>query len=114
MDVLYVVVFIIAVFISSISQVLLKSATNREYQNRIMEYVNIRVAVAYILFLATTFITIYAYKRIPLSLGSVLETTGYVFITIWGVVLFGERVNKAKLLALGLIILGTIIYSVLG
>ena len=66
------------------------------------------------LFVGTTFLSILAYKVIPLSMGSVLEATGYIYVTVFGVVIFKEKLNRKKLVALALIIIGIVIYSVFG
>ena len=47
-------------------------------------------------------------------MGPILEATGYIYVTIFGVVIFKEQMNKTKLLALALIIAGIIVYSLLG
>ncbi len=54
---------------------------------------------------------IVAYRVVPLSFGPVLEATSYIYVTIFGVVFFKERITKKKLLALVLILLGIVIYS---
>jgi multidrug transporter EmrE-like cation transporter len=45
-------------------------------------------------------------------MGPVLEATSYIYVTIFGVKIFGEKINKKKILALGFIIGGIIVYSV--
>ena len=47
----------------------------------------------------------------PVSLGPVLETTAYIYITIFGVTIFKEKLNAKKILALALIIAGIAIYA---
>ena len=110
-DVSYALLLMVGVFIGSISQIMLKKAANKKYKNFISAYLNRFVVIAYIIFGGTTVISMYAYKGITLSLGFVIETMGYVFVTIWGVLIFKEQISKKKIFALGLIIFGTIIYS---
>ena len=102
------------VFIGAISQVMLKKASMKQYKSPIFEYLNPLVIAAYILFFGTTFLSIFAYRGIPLSLGPVLEATSYIYVTFFGVVVFKERINKKKVLALICIICGILIYSMLG
>ena len=111
---LYSLFLLLGVFISSVSQVMLKKAALRKYDNHIKEYLNPLVIFAYVLFVGTTFLSILAYKGIPISLGPVLEATSYIYVTVWGVKIFGEKINKQKLLALWLIIIGIIIYAFCG
>ncbi|SKB65614.1 EamA-like transporter family protein [Lachnospiraceae bacterium] len=107
----YALLLLTGVFISSISQVMLKKAALKNYDNPIKEYLNPLVIFAYVLFVGTTFLSVFAYKGIPLSMGPVLEATSYIYVTFWGVRIFGEKINKKKILAITLILLGIIIYS---
>lgn len=99
------------VFISSVSQVFLKKEAIREHSSWIREYLNFRVLFAYGIFFLATVCSIYAYRTLPLSLGAAIEATGYVYITVFGALFFGERPTGKKLIALGLIIVGVISYS---
>ena len=110
----YAGLLLLGVFLSAISQVMLKKAALRQYSSKLREYLNPLVIVAYTIFVGTTFLSIYAYKGIPLSMGPVLEATSYIYVTIFGVTIFKEKLNKRKLVGLALIIAGIIIYSLLG
>lgn len=107
----YILVLMIGVFVSAVSQVMLKKAALRTYDSPIKEYLNPMVIIAYILFFGTTFLSILAYKGIPLSMGPIIEATSYIYVTFFGVKIFHEKMNRKKYLALGLIIVGIIIYS---
>lgn len=104
-------IFISAVFISTVSQVLLKKSAEKKYPSGIREYVNPLVITAYGMFFISTVMAVFAYRGISLSIGAVLDTLGYVFITVFGLVFFGEKPTKRKLSALALIIAGTVIYT---
>lgn len=108
---LYAGVLLLGVFISAISQVILKKAAMKKYDSPIREYLNPQVIFAYMLFVGTTLLSILAYRGIPLSLGPVLEATSYVYVTFFGVTIFKEKVTKQKLLALALILIGIVIYA---
>ena len=108
----FLLLYLASVFLSSVSQVLLKKAAQRPHQNLMSEYLDWRVILGYGLFLVCTFLTMFAYRGIPMSLGPVLETTGYLYVTIHGVTIFHEKLNRKKLIALGLIIAGIIIYAI--
>lgn len=108
----YGAVLILGVFISSISQVLLKKAADKKYSSVIREYLNLRVIIAYSIFVLATFMSIYAYKGLPISFGPILESTGYLFVTIWGLLFFEEKLNRRKVLALLCIIGGIMIFSI--
>lgn len=107
----YSCVMLADIFLSSISQVMLKRAAEKEYKNIIEEYVNPLVIGAYALFFVATFMTIFAYKVVPLSMGPILEGTAYIYVTYFGVKIFHEKISSRKILALVLIIAGIAIFS---
>jgi len=109
--VIYSLFLLVGVFISSISQVMLKKAALKTYSSKIKEYLNPLVIIAYVLFVGTTFLSILAYKGIPLSMGPVLEATSYIYVTIFGVKIFGEKINIGKILALVLIVGGIVVFA---
>ena len=102
------------VFISAISQVMLKKSALKKYDSKIKEYMNPLVIGAYSIFVISTFMSIIAYKGIPLSMGPILEATSYIYVTIFGVKKKKKKITKKKLFALGLIITGIVVYSLLG
>ncbi len=106
---LYALFLLAGVFISAISQVMLKKAALKKYESKIREYLNPLVIIAYTLFVGTTFLGIIAYKGIPLSMGPVLEATSYIYVTFFGVKIFHEKINKGKIISLVLIVAGIVI-----
>ena len=88
-----------------------KCHESRKHDSITKEYLNPKVVIAYILFIGTTLLSIIAYRVVPLSMGPVLESTSYIWIMIFGVTIFGERITKRKLFALATIIVGIIIFS---
>ena len=110
----YASFILVGTFISSAAQVLLKKAAMKEYCNVKDEYLNQYVVVAYIIFVLATFLSICAYKGIPLSMGAVLESTSYIYITIFGVYFFHEKISLQKIVALVFIIVGIVVYSCSG
>ena len=111
---IYASILLIGVFISSVSQVLLKKAAIKTYDSVVKEYMNHQVIIAYCLFVLTTFLSMFAYRGIPLSLGPVLEATSYIYVTIFGVKVFHEKLNKKKIISLAMILGGIVIFSVFG
>lgn len=109
--ILFSLIFIIGVFISSVSQILLKKSAQAEYGSKIKEYLNPRVIFAYIIFFGATLCSILAYTKIPLSFGPILESAGYIFVAILSRLFLKEKISKRKLIGLSVIIIGIIIYS---
>ncbi len=110
----YACLMLLGVFISSVAQVLLKKAAQHQYDSVVKEYLNVRVISAYAIFFGATFLSIFAYRVVPLSMGAILEATGYIYITIFSVCIFHEKINKKKLIALAMILTGIAVYSLLG
>ncbi len=107
----YIVIFLVSVLISSISQIVLKLSAKKEYDSRIKEYLNPMVSGAYILFLSATFMTTMAYKGVPLSFGPMLEATGYVYIALLGTFVLKEKMTVKRFIGNIMIIAGIVIYA---
>ena len=107
----YAAVYLVGVFISAVSQVLLKKEAMKPHDSVIAEYLNPRVIIAYLIFFAATLMTIYAYKEVPLSLGPILEATSYVYVMVFGAVFFAEKPTKLKGAAIGLILVGVAVFA---
>ncbi len=111
---LYAGLLLFSVFLSAVSQVMLKKSALKVYSSKLREYLNPLVILAYVIFVGTTFITVYAYRVVPLSLGPILEATSYIYVTIFGVTIFRETVNARKICGLLLIVAGIAVYALLG
>lgn len=108
---LFIIIFLLSVLVSSVSQLLLKMSANRHYETRLAEYLNPKVIIAYVLFFGATLITVLAYQYVPLSLGPVLESTGYIFVTLLGYFVLKEKIGKQKLLGMLVIIVGILLFN---
>lgn len=107
----YALILLVGVFIGSISQVLLKMSAIKKYDNSLQEYLNPMVIIAYAMFVGTTFLSVLSYRGIPLSMGPMLESTSYIYVTYFGAKIFGERINRRKIIAIILILAGIMIFS---
>ena len=110
----YAVLILAGTFISALAQVMLKKAAQKEYASVWQEYLNPRVITAYVIFFGASLLAVFAYRAVPLSMGPLLEATGYIYVTVFGVAIFHERLTPKKLLALGLILAGIVVYALLG
>ena len=100
-----------SVFVSSVSQILLKKAADRTYTSRLGEYLNPLVICAYGMFGASVVLTMLALRAVPLSLSPILESTGYIFVSVLGYFILGERFGRRKLLGFALILAGIAVFS---
>lgn len=114
MNIKYVFIglFLFSVFISSCSQILLKKGANKTYKNIIEEYINPLVISAYTIFLLSSFLTMYSYKYVPLSIGPMIEAMGYVFVAVLGRIFLKEKINKKTAVGMVLILIGIVICSI--
>lgn len=108
------ILLLIGTFLGAVSQVLLKKAANKSYSSKIREYLNPLVVGAYAIFFLTTLMSICAYRGLPLSVGPILESTSYMYVTFFGVVFFSEKITRKKTVALLLIVGGIMVYSICG
>ena len=107
-----VLILLFSVFISAVSQIMLKVSANKTYENTIREYLNPLVIVSYGMFFVSTILTMLALRVVPLSMQPMLESTSYIYVSVMGFFLLKERFSKKKLLGLALILAGIFIYSV--
>lgn len=111
LQIVFSAVFIVSVLVSSISQVMLKSSANKDHGGGIKEYLNPTVIIAYGLFFLATLITVFAYKVVPLSMGPILESSGYIFVAVLSVAVLKERMSRKKLIGMLLILIGVALFS---
>lgn len=109
--IIYVLIYLSGVMISSVSQIFLKKSAQKKYANKVKEYLNIYVIVAYTLFFAATLVTVFAFKKIPLSMGPILGASGYLFVALLSKWFFNEKITKMKMVGLSIIIVGIVVYS---
>lgn len=107
----YILIFLISIFISSCSQIALKKSANKKHKTRVSEIINPVVLGAYVFFLGSSFLTVFAYKGVDLSWGPVLETTSYIYIMCLGAIFLKERITIKKIIGNIIIILGIIVYA---
>ncbi len=105
----FALIMLTGTFIASASQIILKKAAEKEYPSKLAEYLNPMVIGAYIIFFGASLCSVFGYKGVPLSLGPILEATGYIWVAIFGKVFLGERISTKKALGLVVIILGIVI-----
>lgn len=108
---IYVGIFLLSVFLSSVSQTILKKSATEMHENAMKEYLNLKVVLAYGIFFVSSLITVWAYRYIPLSVGTVLESCGYIFVTVLGYIFLKEHISKRKLVGICCIFVGILIFA---
>lgn len=106
----YVVLLILAVLVSSISQIILKKSASKSYNSVLKEYLNVYVITGYILMVISTVLVVLGLKGVPYKNEPIIESLGYLFVMILSNRILGEKITKKKILGNGLILLGILIY----
>lgn len=107
----YFVLYLFSVLVASLSQVILKKSAMIDYKSRIREYLNPYVIGAYFFFFGSALLTTFAYRGVPLTLGPVLESTGYIYVGILGMFILKEKLSRRKIIGNLLIVGGIFIYA---
>ena len=106
----YIYIMVAGTFLTAISQILLKQSADEKHDSFLKEYLNPKVIVAYILFGTVLLANTYAYTRVDMKYGSVIETLAYVWIFIMSITLLHEKITSRKIIGNLLIITGILIY----
>ena len=106
-----VCILLLSVFISSVSQIILKKAAGKTYDSTLKEYLNPMVIGAYGMFFCSVILTMIALKYVPLSMSPILESTGYIFVSVMGYFFLKEKFSKRKLAGSALILAGIVIFN---
>lgn len=106
-----IIIMIFSVFISSVSQLMLKRAAMMKYTSWWREYINIRVILAYFFFFSATLITVLGLRYVPLSYAPVIESLGYIFISVLSYLFLKEKMSKKQICGMIIIVIGILIYS---
>lgn len=94
------------------SQTLLKVGANQAYEKKfVLAYVNPYTFTAYGLFFLSTVFTVYALKDIPLKFFYSTTSLKFIFVLILSRLVLREKIDARKIIAVGLIVLGVIIFN---
>lgn len=63
------------------------------------------------MFFCSVILTMLALKYVPLSMSPILESTGYIFVSVMGYFFLKEKFTKRKLAGFALILAGVIIFN---
>lgn len=107
----YMAILFIATIFSASSQVLLKVSAKEEHRSWIHEYLNWKVILAYGIFFGVLLANTYAYTKVELKYGPVIDTFTYVFVMLFSFILLREKFTKGQLIGNLIIIAGVLIYT---
>ena len=102
---------VFGVVIAALSQIILKKAAVKHYDTWLKQYLNAPVIIAYFIFFVSSFCSVIALKVLPLSLMPVWNSSSYFFVTLFAYLVMGEKPNRKKLVGLGVILAGIVLFS---
>lgn len=106
----YIILLVLAVLVSSVSQIILKKSASKTYNSIFREYFNLYVITGYGLMVVSTVLVILGLKGVPYKNEPIIESLGYIFVMILSNLILGEKITKKKIIGNLLILSGIIIY----
>ncbi len=85
--------------------------TVRKHEKLLTEYLNPFTVFSYVVFIAATFLTIFSYKVVPLSMAPILGASEYFFVAALSRIFMKERISPKKILGLCIIVVGALVYA---
>lgn len=83
----------------------------RHNEKLLAEYLNPFTVIAYTIFIVATFLTIFSYKEVPLSMAPILGASEYFFVAALSRIFLGEKLSAKKAIGLCVIVFGILVYS---
>ncbi len=107
----YILIMAAGTFLTAVSQLLLKQSANQEHESFWKEYLNWRVILSYGMFFLVLLANTYAYTKVDMKYGAVIDTLAYVFVLLLSVLVLREKATRRKIIGNLLIIAGIILYG---
>jgi drug/metabolite transporter (DMT)-like permease len=108
---MYLLITIGVVFVAACAQMLLKQGARKGYTPWWRQYVNGWVISGYtVMFLAIIANIWCMHQGVQLKELSIIESMSYLFVPILSRLIFKEQINKRKAVAIGIIIIGVIVF----
>lgn len=108
---IYKLIVILAVFAAACAQMLLKKGATIQYPNVVRQYLNPWVISGYTIMGLVMLVNIWAMsKGVLLKEVGVIEALSYLFVPCLGWMIFREKLSWMKMIAIGVIIIGVIIF----
>ena len=98
------------VTIAAFSQVLLKTSANQSHDGFWKQYLNWRVITGYLMLLVSMLFAVWAYAGMDYKYGPAIESIGFALVAFLSWWILKERMTKRKLLGIGLIVGGLIVF----
>ncbi len=96
--------------LASISQILLKKSSGKEYPGFIRQYLNVLVIGGYGLLVISMLVAIICYGHMPYMYVVIIEPVGYILVMFLGRMVFKEKITRNKVFGMLLILCGILIF----
>ena len=111
-DYWYYLIMLLGIFISSISQLILKKGAIKNYSSIIWQYVNIYTFIGYGMMFVSTLCSLIAHRVVPVSYAPVWNSCSFILVTLVSRIFLKEIPTKQKLHGLSIMVVGIIVFSV--
>lgn len=106
-------IVILSVFLAACAQMLLKQGARQQYEMWWRQYANGWVIGGYAIMLGTMLVNIFAMtKGVKVQEVSIIEAMSYLFVPVLSFVCFKEKLTWRKIGAIGIIIIGVIVFFI--
>ena len=104
-----VFIYLITPFLSAVSQLILKKAADNPRYTGLRAYLNLPVIGAYALFFGCMLLNVAALRTLDLTVASVLEASGYIYVMALSFFFLKEKITLRRLIGNCVIILGIVL-----
>lgn len=107
----FMILMFAGTFFTAISQILLKQSADKKYSHPIFDYINWRVILSYMIFAAVLLVNTYAFTKVEMKYGAVIDTCSYFFVMVLSWLILKEKMTRRKIVGNLLIMSGVFIYT---
>ena len=108
---MYYIIIILSVFAAACAQMLLKQGARKEYASWWKQYINPWVIGGYAIMMGSLVLNVWCMsKGVLVKEVSTIESLSYLFVPVLALLLFKEKLTKRKICAIGIIILGIVLF----
>ena len=104
-----VLIYLITPLLSAVSQLILKKAADQPKYTGVRTYLNTPVILAYALFFGCMLLNVVALRTLDLTVASVLEASGYIYVMALSFLVLKEKITPRRLIGNLMIILGIVL-----
>ena len=104
-----VLIYLITPLLSALSKLILKKAADNPKYTGIRTYLNLPVIAAYGLFFGCMLLNVVALRTLDLTIASVLEASGYIYVMALSWLFLKEKVTPRRLIGNIVIVVGIIL-----